>query len=106
MRRRPGCCGPRSAGVRSEPVGISPTIPDNVARMMARLRTWLDGRRAVALAAAGVVLACAATAGSTPRPDGDLSVEAVARATRGGIGAEAFAAVAGRLDPAQLALAS
>jgi hypothetical protein len=74
--------------------------------MMVRLRTWLDGRRAVALAAAGVVLACAATAGSMPRPDGDLSVEAVARATRGDIGADAFAAVSARLDPAQLALAS
>jgi len=74
--------------------------------MIARLRTWLDGRRAVALAAATVALACAATAGSMVRPDGDLSVEAVAQATRGAIGADAFAAVSGRLDPAQLALAS
>lgn len=74
--------------------------------MISRLRIWLDGRRAVALAAAGVVLACAATAGSMARPDGDLSVQAVAQATRGDIGADAFAAVSGRLDPAQLALAS
>jgi len=60
----------------------------------------------VALAAAGVALACAATAGSMPRPDADLSVEGVMRATRGEIGAGAFAAVSGRMDPAQLALAA
>ncbi|MBX9574653.1 MAG: cell wall hydrolase [Caulobacteraceae bacterium] len=74
--------------------------------MIARFRRWLDGRRAAALAAAGVVLACAATAGSMPRPDADLSVEGVMRATRGEIGADAFAAVSGRMDPAQLSLAA
>jgi hypothetical protein len=74
--------------------------------IIARLRRWMDGRRAVALAAAGVALACAATAGSTSRPESDLSVQGVMQATRGRIGSEAFAAVSGRLDMAQLALAS
>lgn len=73
--------------------------------MITRLRTWLDGRHAVAVLAACVALGAALTASSTPRPDIDLSVEAVARTTGGDMGPGAFAAVRGRLDPAQLALA-
>lgn len=73
--------------------------------MITRLRTWLDGRHAVAVVAACVALGAALTASSTPRPDIDLSVEAVARTTGGDMGPGAFAAVRGRLDPAQLALA-
>lgn len=73
--------------------------------MITRLRTWLDGRHAVAVVAACVALGAALTASSTPRADIDLSVEAVARTTGGDMGPGAFAAVRGRLDPAQLALA-
>lgn len=74
--------------------------------MIGRVADLLDGRKAVALAAAALALLCAATAGSTPRPDGDLTVQQVTRATRGDIGADAFAAISARMDPAQMALAS
>lgn len=73
--------------------------------MITRLRTWLDGRHAVACIAACAALGAALTASSTPRPGIDLSVEAVARTTGGDMGPDAFAAVRGRLDPAQQALA-
>lgn len=54
-----------------------------------------------ALAALGVAMA----ASSTPRPEIDRTAEAVARATRGDLGEGGLAALSGRLDPAQLALA-
>lgn len=74
--------------------------------MIARLRRMLDGRRAVAVTAAALALSCAAMAGSAVRPKDDPSVGGVMHATGGQIGLDAFAAVSGRLDPAQLALAS
>lgn len=72
---------------------------------MERLLPLLNVRRAAALAAVVLALGAAVTASSSPRPEDGLAAEAVARVTRGELSPEAFAALRGRLDPAQLALA-
>jgi spore germination cell wall hydrolase CwlJ-like protein len=55
----------------------------------------------VVLAAFGVAMA----ASSTPRPEIDRRAEAVRTLTKGELGAEGLAAITGRMDPSQLALA-
>ena len=60
------------------------------------------------LAAAPVVLAAfgvAMAASSTPRPEIDRRAEAVRTLTRGDLSARGFAAITGRMDPSQLAIA-
>jgi spore germination cell wall hydrolase CwlJ-like protein len=68
------------------------------------------GRRALAAAPAVLAVTLAAmgvamSASSSPRPDIDRTVEAVARTTGGDLGPGGMAAVMARLDAAQLALA-
>ena len=65
----------------------------------------LGGRGVAAAPAVLAALGVAMAAGSTPRPDMDRTAEAVARLTHGDLSEEGMAAVRGRLDPAQLALA-
>jgi len=70
----------------------------------------ITGRRVLAAAPAALAVTLAAmgaamSASSSPRPDIDRTVEAVARATGGDLGPEGMAAVMARLDAAQLALA-
>ena len=55
----------------------------------------------VVLAAFGVAMA----ASSTPRPEIDRRAEAVRTLTRGDLSARGFAAITGRMDPSQLAIA-
>ena len=55
----------------------------------------------VVLAAFGVAMA----ASSTPRPEIDRRAEAVRTLTRGDLGAKGLAAITGRMDPSQLAVA-
>jgi hypothetical protein len=60
------------------------------------------------LAAAPVLLAAfgvAMAASSTPRPEIDRRAEAVRRLTGGDLGARGLAAITGRMDPSQLAIA-
>jgi len=60
------------------------------------------------LAAAPVVLAAfgvAMAASSTPRPEIDRRAEIVRSVTRGDLGPRGFAAITGRMDPSQLAIA-
>ena len=67
----------------------------------------LKGMRRL-LAAAPVVLAAfgvAMAASSTPRPEIDRRAEAVRALTRGDLGARGLAAITGRMDPSQLAIA-
>ena len=66
-----------------------------------RLTRRLTAAAPVALAAFGVAMA----ASSTPRPELDLRVEAVARVTGGDPGPGGLAALSARMDPAALALA-
>lgn len=66
-----------------------------------RLTRRLTAAAPVALAAFGVAMA----ASSTPRPELDLRVEAVARITGGDPGPKGLAALSARMDPAALALA-
>ena len=66
-----------------------------------RLTRRLTAAAPVALAAFGVAMA----ASSTPRPELDLRVEAVARITGGDPGPGGLAALSARMDPAALALA-
>ncbi|WP_417231711.1 cell wall hydrolase [Brevundimonas sp.] len=66
-----------------------------------RLTRRLTAGAPVALAAFGVAMA----ASSTPRPELDLRVEAVARITGGDPGPRGLAALSARMDPASLALA-
>ena len=66
-----------------------------------RLTRRLTAAAPVALAAFGVAMA----ASSTPRPELDLRVEAVARITGGDPGPRGLAALSARMDPAALALA-
>ena len=73
---------------------------------MQRLLALLNVRRAAALAAVALALGAAVTASSSPRPEDSLAAESVARVTRGDLSPAAFQAVRGRLDPAQLALAT
>lgn len=61
------------------------------------------GLAAAPMVAAGLGLAMAAS--STPRPAFDLTAEEIALATGGDLSAHGLAALQGRLDPAQLALA-
>ncbi|MBN8528178.1 MAG: cell wall hydrolase [Caulobacterales bacterium] len=65
----------------------------------------LGGRGVAAAPAVLAALGVAMAAGSTPRPDMDRTAEAVARLTHGDLSENGMAAVRGRLDPAQLALA-
>lgn len=70
----------------------------------------ITGRRALAAAPAALAVTLAAmgvamSASSSPRPDIDRTVEAVARTTGGDLGPDGMAAVMARLDAAQLALA-
>lgn len=70
----------------------------------------ITGRRALAAAPAALAVTLAAmgvamSASSSPRPDIDRTVEAVARTTGGDLGPGGMAAVMARLDAAQLALA-
>ena len=66
-----------------------------------RLTRRLTAAAPVALAAFGLAMA----ASSTPRPELDLRVEAVARITGGDTGPAGLAALSARMDPAALALA-
>ncbi|AYG95025.1 cell wall hydrolase [Brevundimonas naejangsanensis] len=70
----------------------------------------ITGRRALAAAPAALAVTLAAmgvamSASSSPRPDIDRTVEAVARTTGGDLGPQGMAAVMARLDAAQLATA-
>ena len=65
----------------------------------------LGGRGVAAAPAVLAALGVAMAAGSTPRPDGDRTAEALARLTHGDLSEDGMAVVRGRLDPAQLALA-
>lgn len=68
--------------------------------MLKRTRRLAAGAPVV-LAAFGVAMA----ASSTPRPEIDRRAEAVRTLTRGDLGARGFAAITGRMDPSQLAVA-